>query len=142
MEKRKFNLTDIIIVLFVAAVVAVSAYMINRYAEPETGETKTIVLEVTSQKKAFCDAVKKDDIAYDGVQNVELGRIVDYEIKPAVTDSVSLNSGEVVRAEIPDRYDVFLKIEVPKESDVRVGKQLWVETSIIKCSGYILEVNE
>lgn len=142
MEKKKFNVIDTLIVVFVIVVIAGGAFAVRQFMNRGDGETKTIVVEVTERKESFCSILKKDDVAYDGVENVKLGNVVDYEVKPAEIDSISSLNGTIKHTVIPERYDILLTLEIPQETDIQVGKQLWIETSLYKCDGYVVEVND
>ncbi len=141
MKKIKFNLIDILVVVLVLALIAGGVFFAKSYNKNEEQGTKTIVLEAKELKKSICDVVKTDDIAYDGTKNTRLGEIVDFEVKPAMTDSISSRDGVVKKVEIPERYDLYLTIEVPQNSDIQIGEHFWIETSVFKCNGYVLEIN-
>lgn len=139
---KKYNIIDILIVCLIAAVVAGGIFAVRQFTKESETETKTIVLEIRQQKDSFCKVIKKGDVVYDGVENTKLGAVKDFEIKPAETDGKSALDGTIKRVQIPERYDILLHIEAPKDTDVQVGKQLWIETSLYKASGYILGVTE
>lgn len=140
--RKKLNSIDVIIVLIAVILIAGGAYAIKQFAGSGEEKSKTIVVEVREQKESLCNILKKDDIAYDGVENVKLGKVVNYEVLPAEIDSISTLSGTIENVLIPERYDILLTIEVPESTKVQVGKQLWIETSLYKCSGYVLEVDD
>lgn len=140
-EKKRFNAVDLIIVISVIAIAAVGFFAVKHFTGKTSEETKTIVLETKKKKEGFCDVVKVGEVAFDGVQNTELGKIKYVNFKPAVEDTISVLDGSIKSAEIPNRYDVYITIEVPADSDVAVGKQMWIETGTYKCDGYIVEVN-
>lgn len=140
-EKKKFNAVDLIIVILVIIIAAGGFFAVKHFTGKSSEETKTIVLETKKKKKDFCDVIKTGEIAFDGVQNVELGKIEGVEIKPAVEDTISVLDGSIKSAEIPNRYDAYITIEVPESCDVAVGKQVWIETGTYKCDGYVVEVN-
>lgn len=142
MKNKKLNAIDIIIILFAAVIIAAVAMVVRQFAGSGDGEMKKIVVEVTERKETFCNILKKEDIAYDGVENVKLGKVVDFEVKPAEIDSISSIDGTIKHTSIPERYDILLTIEVPQETEVPVGKQLWIETSLYKCDGYVIEVDD
>lgn len=142
MKNKKFNAIDVIIILFVAVVLVGGTFFVKNFMNGDSGETKKIVIEVLDNEKSFCDIIKTGETAYDGVENVKLGEIVGVEIKPAETDSFSSLDGVIKHTTIPERYDMLLTLEIPQETDVLVGKQMWLETPTYKCSGYILEIND
>lgn len=140
--KKKINILDIVIVIALIIVVAAGAFFVNAIRNKPEGETKFITVEVRETKDFYKDIIKVGDIAYDGVQNTKLGEVREFKVGPAMTDGISTLTGEVERTEIPDRYDILLKIEVPAETEVQVGKQMWIETALYKCDGFILEVSK
>ena len=142
MGKKKFNAVDAIIILFAVIIVAAVAFIVRQFINSGDGEMKRIVVEITEQKESFCNILTKNDVAYDGVENVKLGTVVDFEVKPSEIDSISSLDGTIKHTTIPERYDILLTLEVPQETEAPVGKQLWIETSLYKCDGYILEVDD
>ena len=140
--KKKFNALDVLIAVLIVVVCAGGIFVVRQLMSPADEGTKTIVVEVNDKKESFCDVLKKDDKVMDGVENVELGTIVDFEVKPAETDSISTLDGVISRTTVPERYDVKFVIEIPQSTEVQVGKMLWLETNFYKCSGYILEIND
>lgn len=139
-NKRKFNAVDLIIVLFVLALVVAGSFAVKLLRTEKTVETKIIVVELTKQKEFFTKIIKTGEIAYDGVGNTKLGEVIDFEVSDAMSDGISTLKGEVDRSLFPERYDIKLTIEVPKTTDVQVGKQMWIETPTYKCNGYVLDV--
>lgn len=139
-KTKKFNAVDVLIVLFVLVLIVGGAYAVKRYNANGTEETKTILIEAKELKKSICDAVLKDDIAYDGTKNTKIGKITDFEVKQATTSSISSKEGIVKTVEIPERYDLYLEIEVPKNTEIQIGEHFWIETSNLKCNGYVLGI--
>ncbi len=142
MEKKRFNIIDVLIVLVIVVVAFGGIAVIKQLTKETDMETKTILLEIKKQKQSFCDIIKKDDTVYDGVENTKLGKVKNFSIKPAETDGFSKLDGTIKKVNVPERYDIYLEIEAPKDTDVQVGKQFWIETSVYKASGYILGVTE
>lgn len=142
MDKKRFNIIDLIIALVIVAVVFAGAYAVKLMSADGNTETKVITLEIKQQKESFCKVVKKDDVAYDGTTNTKLGKVVDFKIQPAESDCRSTKDGTIKKSVIPERYDIYIDIETPKDTDVQVGKQMWIETSVYKAGGYILGVKQ
>lgn len=139
---KKFNIIDVLIVVLIAAVVGGGIFAIKMFTRETETETKTVILEISDQKESFCSVIKENEIVYDGTENTKLGEVIKYEIKPCEKYGKSMVDGTVKSSEIPGRYTVLLYIKTPKDTDVQVGKQMWIETSIYKASGYILGVTE
>ena len=140
--KRKFNALDLLIVIIVLAFVAGGIFAVRTFTTEKTGETKIITVEVVKQKEYFTKVIKEDDVVYDGVKNVKMGKIVGYEVNNSMIDGFSAIEGTVDRVDYPGRFDILISIEVPVSADVQVGKQMWFETSTYKFGGYILGVEE
>ena len=140
--KKKFNALDIFIIVAVIIVCAAGIYVVRQFMNPAEEGTKTVVVEVNDKKESFCKILKKNDEVMDGVENVDLGTIIDFEVKPAETDSISTLDGVISRTTVPERFDIKMTIEIPQSTEVQVGKMLWLETDFYKCSGYILEIND
>lgn len=141
-EKKKFNAVDLVIVVLVIAIAAGGFFAIKMFSEKSEEQTKIIVLETKKKKESFCEIIKPGETAFDGVQNTELGKITDVQVKPAVEDIISVVDGSITNAIVPNRYDVYITIEVPESSEVAVGKQFWIETKTFKCDGYIVKVDD
>lgn len=139
---KKFNIIDVLIVVLIAVIAAGGIFAVKQLTKEKDTETKIIVLEIREQKESFCDVVKIGDTVYDGTDNKELGKVKDFEIKQAEKDGKSTVDGTVKHSEVPDRFDILLDIEASKNTDVQVGKQMWIETSAYKASGYVLGVTE
>lgn len=140
--KKKFNVIDGLIILFLAAVVAVGMVYVRRISKPAEEGTKTIVLEVREKKELFASVMQEGDQLWDGTQKKEFGVLKSVEKRPARKDVVSQKDGTIRSVEIPERYDIYLTVEVPESEKVNVGKGLWLESQRYKCNGYILEVSE
>ncbi len=139
---KKYNIIDVLIVIVIAAIIGGGIFAVRMLTKEDNTETKTIQLEITEQKESFCKIIKEGDEVYDGTENKKLGKVVNFEIKTAQKYGKSAIDGTIKKSEIPDRFDILLDIEAPKDTDVQVGKQMWIETSTYKASGYILGVTE
>ena len=140
--KKKLNVIDLLIILFLAAVIAAGMLYARKISKPAEEGPKTIVLEVTEKREGFLSVMQEGDQLWDGTQKKEFGVLKSVESRPASKDAFSQKDGKIRKVEIPERYDLYLTVEVPESKKVNVGKGLWLESQRYKCSGYVLEVSE
>ena len=141
-EKRRFNIVDILIVLVLAIVIAAACFLLTCQKEQDelAAVSKTVVFEAKEKTEEFCSLPKEGDIIWEGTKKVEFGRIKSVDKKPATTETTSLKDGTMVKAEIPDLYDLYLTIEVTNPSvDTSVGKMMWINSRLYKTNGYVIE---
>lgn len=137
------NVIDLCIILFVAIVAAVCVkfFSVNAGIDAKTKQS-VIKIEVTAQEKDLCDAMKPGKNISDRIQNKQLGKLVDVEVKPCEEYNVSSETGEHIKSLIPDRYDAVLTIEASSTEDLYVGKRMSVETKDFVAAGYIIDIEK
>ena len=134
------NIIDLCIILFAAVVVAVVMMFLsaNSTINKSVKEDK-ITIEIQAVEKDLCDAIQVDKKIYDRIQNKALGTLVDVRIEPTVEYNISRETGEHVKSQVPERYNVELDIETESSEDLYVGKRMSVETKDFTAAGYIIE---
>lgn len=138
-----FNIVDLaIIALF--AVVAVGAYaFLGRQVKDNLTKTSySVTLEVTSVEKDLCDSIKADRTVFDKVQNQPFGTLKSFRVEPASEYNVSSLDASVSEVSIPDRYDVYIDIEITTDRNVAVGERLGITTKDFTAVGYIVSINK
>lgn len=134
------NIIDLLIILFAAAVAAVVIMFLSANSTINSQvQSHKITIEVLAVEKDLCDAMKVDKKIFDRVQNKPLGTLVDVKIEPAVEYNISRETGEHVKSQLPERYNVKLDIEATSSEDLYVGKMMSVETKDFTAAGYIIE---
>ncbi len=137
------NIIDLCILIFGALVVAVVVmfFSANTTMDGAVKQTK-ITIEVTAIEKDLCDVMRPHKNIFDRVQNKSLGRLVDVKIEPSEEYNISIETGEHVKSEVPDRYDAILEIEAESAEDLYVGKRMSVETKDFTAAGYIIDIEK
>lgn len=110
----KISIVDIaIIVVAILAVVVVASKVAQpiRSGSSEKGDTIHYTVQVKKIRDASFNAVHKGDNLYDKETGAYVGKITAKEKAPA-TDLVQKTDGSYVTAEIPERYDMTITIEV------------------------------
>ncbi len=137
------NIIDLFILLFGALVIAIVVmfFSANSAMDGVVKQTK-ITIEVTAIEKDLCDVMRPHKNIFDRIQNKSLGRLVDVEIEPSEEYNISIETGEHVKSNVPDRYDAILTIEAESAEDLYVGKRMSVETKDFMAAGYIIDIEK
>lgn len=136
-----FNIVDIaIIILLIAIAAAAYAFLGKQVKDNLTKTNYTVTLEVTSAEKTLCDAIKTGRTVFDRVQNQPFGVLTDFRIEPAEEFNVSTLDGTVNEVSVPDRYDIFIEIEITTDRNIAVGERLGITTKDFTAAGYIVKV--
>ena len=137
------NIIDLCILLFGALVIAVVVifFSANTTMDAAVKQTK-ITIEVTAIEKDLCDAIRPNKNIFDRIQNKALGKLVDVKVEPSEEYNISIETGEHVKTNVPDRYDVILEIEAESAEDLYVGKRMSVETKDFMAAGYIIDIEK
>lgn len=145
--KKKFNLIDAIVIVIVAIVIAASAVVLmpkqEKTEKKKTVEkvNQTVVLEVKEKTLMFCENIKVGDTVKESTSKAKLGKITAIEKKPAVAYTVATKDASFVKTEIPDRYDLYITIEIKNsETKRRIGHGLSILGRTYVCSGGIVNV--
>ncbi len=134
------NIIDLCIILFAALVAAVVImFLSNNSTITNATQNHRITIEVQAVEKDLCNVMQPDRKVYDRVQNKELGTLVDVRIEPTVEYNISRETGEHVKSNVPDMYNVKLDIDASSSEDLYVGKMMSVETKDFTAAGYIIK---
>lgn len=111
--KRKFNIIDVIITVFVCSVICFIIFKISHtsilndsqnYAKPIT-----YTIEVKNIMEMTVNAIPDSGDIYDKEGNY-IGKVIKKE-KTTAKKIMQKSDGEYVNAEIPDKFDVILTVE-------------------------------
>ena len=139
----KFNIIDLLIVLFVLLIIG-GGYTYLHKGKSAAAEVKKIQydIEMQLQSKEFVDMIKKGDEIRDGLRNNYLGKVIDIKPLPAITINENIIEGKYVKAETPGMYDVVVTLEADavfspgnitvNSVGIKVGKKL----ESVKGKGY------
>lgn len=147
-EKKRlfglFNIVDLCILVLVFAVAAAVYYFFSGTVLPDsTPETNySVTIEFTAVEKDLLDAIKTERTVFDKVQNKAFGTLKAVRSEPASEYALSTEDGTVSRVEIPERYDVWVDIEITTDRSLAVGEQLRISTKDFTCAGYIVSITK
>ncbi len=141
--KKRFNVIDTLIVLAVIGVIAAVILVMGITPETSASDTKTVVLEVKEKTEEFCRVPKEGDIILDAATKEEIGKVVGKRTEEGEIILTSAEEGKAVKSKIPDRYSLYLTLELHTGLDkAKIGKNLYIQGRTYACSGYIVEVIE
>ena len=132
------NIIDLIVLVFVVALVLGGAYRIYGPRQDgnifqQTGDAVLMKGRVFDVSQYTVDVIRKGDIVIDTVAQMPFGEIVAVEAVPH-RRLVDTADGKVVLSEVPERFDVILSIKGAAQvsayairiasHDVRVGNRI------------------
>ncbi len=140
-EKKKFNIIDILAILVVIAVISAVAFVIGGKPQISQPKVTTVVLEVREKTEAFCSVPQSGDILLDSDTKMEVARVISKETKPSYGDMTSMEGGNIVNSPIPDRYDLYLTLDVyGLETEPRIGTGMNIQGKKFMCTGFIVDI--
>jgi len=109
----KVNIIDLTIVVFLLAVLVLSAIKITEDKGP-TFIAEKVDVELDIILRSMYDGFQNDlnigDKLYDSTSGAYIGIITDKQVTPAIRE-VTTNDGRVVRAEVPQRWDIIFTVK-------------------------------
>lgn len=152
-KKAKFNGMDLFIILVVVAVAASGAYLLfGREGGGNVLSSQNVlvrtVIELDVEDKEFADLIKVGDTVAIGEKEKMMTTVESVDALPAAATGYDIVDGRVIRAEIPDKYDVQITlvgdgVETDKDvqisgTAVRVGQKAVVSSKNFAGEGYIV----
>lgn len=127
--KNKFNIVDLIAILFVCAVVVFVAFKFTNSTvlKSENDGAKDVVYTVKVGEiiDSTVEAIPDSGMLYD-TEGIEVGEIISKKVRNAETNRVKAD-GSYVKVVNPGKYDVFLEVKakavVEKEGYFINGKK-------------------
>ncbi len=153
--KIKFNGMDVFILVVLVLVVAAGAYILfGTGAEVVNTSAENVevnaTVELTSQNKDFADNVAVGDVVYVGEKEKAEAVVSKVEAVPAKATGYDILEGRVIRAEIPEMYDVKISFSGSgTESDstialdgsaIRVGQSVVLGSKNWAGKGYVIDL--
>ncbi len=141
--KKKFNIIDLLIIIIALVVICAVVWVLRINKTANTGETRTIVMEIKQKSESFCTYPKEGDIITDAATKQEIGTLVGFQQKPATINLTSSEEGKFVESDIEGYYDVYLTIELHSNlENAKVGKSMYIQSQQYAGSGYVVNVLE
>lgn len=154
MKKHKINILDLSVILIVLLLIFAASVKFKNY-NAEDGENSRLekieyVIRVGNIRKYTADAFEIGDNLYDSQTNVMIGKVIAKEIEPT-TIYEKIENGELVKSEIPERYDLTLLLETDgsvtqdgyyanRSVELKVGSDKQIETLYAKTTGRITSI--
>ncbi len=148
----KISIVDILVIFLI---IVVAAGIAARYGSSITDSVKSekqfeYVIKVEGVREYTVRALEKMGKITDKKSEKDLGEIIDVTTEPATMQSTTVN-GEIVNAEVPERYACYVKIRAKgKESadnyiladstELSVGGTTDLYSKYVKTSGTIKSV--
>ncbi|WP_048600533.1 DUF4330 domain-containing protein [Rubeoparvulum massiliense] len=121
------NIVDLLIVVVVLGLAAGVYYKVTQSNRVVETVPVTLTLLAEEIRQPTVDAIAIGDDAYDWESNGYFGKVVDKQVTPAIA-YVETADGRVVKAEIPDKYNLTVTIEgsgVYQSRGVVIGGRDW-----------------
>lgn len=152
--KKKFNIVDVIIAVFVIAVVV---FLVQKFSQTSVLRNETdgsldviYTLKVSELMNITADAVPSSGKLYDDEGNF-LGTISDKKIANAEVLKLKAD-GQYTKVTNPDKFDVYLAVEskatlkdegyfLNGKKNIGVGSVLKVRGSKIEFEAYVVEIS-
>ena len=149
----KINIVDLFIIVILLMVIA---FGITRVQQPQEdiqvsrAETIKIEFEYQDVRQETVDAIDIGDEVSDYSNNQYIGEVVDKRVSSHY-EYLATSEGEVVKAEIPDKYNVRLTIKgqadmtnnkiMMANREIRIGKDLRVQGKKVVVRGYVMDID-
>lgn len=145
----KVNLLDLILVVIILAVIAAACILFA--GGPKAGATLpvTYTVEIQNKDEAYFAHVVEGETVTDGITGVYVGKIKDFEKKPAVVLTQADN--RIVAASPEGRYDGYVQIEVEagvsypdllaSDIELKIGSEIAFRSESLAMHGYIVAVD-
>lgn len=108
----KVNIIDVLIILFIVAVVVLGVLKYTKEKGPVFANQNTdIELDILFREMYgdFEDELNVGEPLFDNTSGQYLGEIVDKQLKPAVKE-VERADGSIVVSEVPGRWDIYITV--------------------------------
>lgn len=148
----KINLVDALVVIFILLVLSGALYrfyFVKKNMEPAIPETINYSVSLKKIRQISVDALNKNDKVYQVNTDTFMGTITNLEVTRA-TDNIIKTNGDLVKAVVPDRYDVRIDIRVNTGSDasykykikdkIRIGAGMYLKTRMLQFGVNVIDV--
>lgn len=119
-KKLKFNILDVVIILFVVAVlvgVALRSNLLDSTVAKSSSVGIDFSVKIENVRHYTYEAIEVGETFYDKETGNALGKITDVALVPYST-TVTLSDGTIISREVPDKYNMIISVKgVGKVSD-------------------------
>jgi hypothetical protein len=121
MEKKKFrlNAVDVVIIVLVVAAIAVVGYVLLSERDEVAPQSEKLkidyVLMVTEMRSVYEDNVKVGDVVYDADTDKFVGKVVQVSSSVSKRTGTDLKTGDMVVSDLENRRDLFVTVEADAE---------------------------
>ncbi|MDW7661471.1 MAG: DUF4330 domain-containing protein, partial [Bacillota bacterium] len=112
---RKFNRFDLLIALFIIGALVILGIKVSNFDKPSEQQVSTtmkpalVTIQVENVRIMTVEGFKIGDMVLSDETNSIIGPIEKIEVEP-YKDDVEKLSGEVVLAEVPGKYTVYITV--------------------------------
>ena len=153
-RRISLNFFDILIIIIVIALAAGLIYMKTRgSSEGQASEASTVTyeIEISNLSKDTENLIQSGDNIIDKVKKQEMGKVVSSEFYPMKKESVNLQTGDTLYAEVPGLYSAKITLEAECSDtgsslitgggfEVRTGTEVSILGPGYGGSGYVINV--
>ncbi len=151
--KKKFNITDVVIVVAVIALALFGWSIISDKSESSVTSVSDVsfTVEITKCDKSFGEAITVGDDIYDSLKGGYYGKVEAVEIKPETYVAANTASGTFSIQTYPERYNVYVTVKgtpttmtdgniMFASQKVKVGTMAYLKSAGYVGYGYVTDV--
>lgn len=153
---RKFNRFDIIIAFFIIGALVILGIKVSNFNKPIEQQASTtlkpamVTIQVENVRVMTVEGFKVGDMVLSDETNSIIGPIETIEIEP-FRDIVEKSNGEVVLAEVPGKYTVYITVSALMSeretgyfsegiTEIKVNSELKIYTKTVAPIGKVKEI--
>jgi len=151
-DKGKFNIVDFVIIAVIVALMVGGVYkvfFVNKNLAQQNGFVEFGVY-VEEVRMPTVESIYEGQQVRDVQTNIPLGKIKSKSFQP-YREPVPTWDGQMVAADVPEKYDVIMYIESPAivtdnsvmigTREIKTGGQISVKSNIFSVTGVVYGVN-
>ena len=116
-NKIKFNFVDFVIVIAVVLIAFAGWMILGNKSSSGTGKDFTYEILFREVTKEVAESVQEGADIFDGVKIINIGTISDVSYKECTKYQINTLTGEYVNVNVPDRYDLTVKVAASGNCD-------------------------
>lgn len=147
-DKARFNFVDVIIIALVLALVAAGVYKLLIVNKSIALQNSNVEFKVYVEKVRMgtVEGIQEGQAVRDVQSNTPLGTVTGKEVRP-YQEAVPTLDGNVVLADVPEKYDVIIIMESPAvvtdnsimigNKEIKIGAEISVKSNIFSVKGIV-----